>query len=904
MPDRIVLLSLVQFKQLLSSVRLSRAIKEVHVHHTWRPRGRDFRGLATIEGMRRVHMQDWGWSDIAQHLTIDPAGGLWTGRNWNRPPASQRGANGTSQSGPFMIEMIGDFDEGKETFGGAQRSGALEVVAALLHRFGLDGSAIKFHRDLPGARKSCPGSAIKREEFLAAVAQVRETLGPTPRGLPETALPASIAVHLLGAGAARDPGIGETSADDEIPEDLQTGRRIEEEAAERVMDLQRRARRIRPLGARTGGERWPGLRPHVVNLALGQLSAQGEFTNTPADLQNILNDLEDYCSQTDRPRLMLHAHGGLVDEHTALSYADRMEPWWLSRGVYPVYFVWESGLLDILRQYLLGRRDLADWTTDLALEVLLKAPGTLAWGGMKKSARLASSADAGQGYPGGAYLFAEQLAERFLPHEAPRLEVHAVGHSAGSIFHAHLLPLLTGLGFDITSLHLLAPAIRLDLFKANLLPLLKAGRIKRMHLFTMDDEAERADDCLKVYRKSLLYLVSRSFESLESRPLLGLKRSLDQDPEVLGLFQPAGGTGAAIAEEQLSVLGDDAPPNPATEALRHGDFDNDPATVISVLRRVLALDASVVIDRDGFPFTLEPRSLDDLSLGPTGFAVAQTPPANGSSAVAGSGGARRALCVGIDEYAERPLAGCVADAEAWGSTLERSGFQVQYLRNGEATHEGILSRLDSMIAGATSGDVLVFQYAGHGTQLEDENGDESDRFDEALVPIDYTSGAFLLDDDLARSLARLPAGVQLTLFMDCCHSGTNSRFAPPVRPRTNAVERVRYLPANAEMVAAHRAFRRSRGEMATPAAEESAPGVIHIAACQDQEYAWETAGHGDFTTSATQRLTQALARGEHNEQFLDAVRQELARRGRQNPMMMSPVAAMRNRPLLAALALQ
>jgi hypothetical protein len=76
-----------------------------------------------------------------------------------------------------------------------------------------------------------------------------------------------------------------------------------------------------------------------------------------------------------------------------------------------------------------------------------------------------------------------------------------------------------------------------------------------------------------------------------------------------------------------------------------------------------------------------------------------------------------------------------------------------------------------LIGSAAPGDVVAFQYSGHGTQLEDEDADESDRFDEAFVPIDFQAGAFLLDDDLAAVYATLPAGVQLTLFMDCCHPG-------------------------------------------------------------------------------------------------------------------------------------
>ncbi|HUE90232.1 MAG TPA: hypothetical protein VMO26_29470, partial [Vicinamibacterales bacterium] len=52
--------------------------------------------------MRKFHMEQNGWSDLAQHLTIDPQGGLWTGRNWNLAPASATGHNGTAGEGPIL----------------------------------------------------------------------------------------------------------------------------------------------------------------------------------------------------------------------------------------------------------------------------------------------------------------------------------------------------------------------------------------------------------------------------------------------------------------------------------------------------------------------------------------------------------------------------------------------------------------------------------------------------------------------------------------------------------------------------------------------------------------------------------------------------------------------------------
>jgi hypothetical protein len=186
--------------------------------------------------------------------------------------------------------------------------------------------------------------------------------------------------------------------------------------------------------------------------------------------------------------------------------------------------------------------------------------------------------------------------------------------------------------------------------------------------------------------------------------------------------------------------------------------------------------------------------------------------------------------------------------------------------------------------------------------LPDLNEDELDRFDEAFVPIDYATGAFLIDDDVADMLGPLPDGALLTLFMDCCHSGTNSRFAPMFRPHVTRDERVRYLPATQEMTEAHLAFRSALGAPPGRAAESSLRGVIHFAACQDDEFAWESGGQGDFTAAATRLLAQAVQRGDTNEAFLDAVRADVVLKARQHPLMMTPPAGLEARPLLVTVA--
>ena len=88
-----------------------------------------WRGAASVQSMCDYHRRTCGWSDIAQHITIDPDGVIWTGRNWNQAPASSGGFNGTSAVGPFMFETVGNFDVGRDPFDGPQREAVLEVIA-------------------------------------------------------------------------------------------------------------------------------------------------------------------------------------------------------------------------------------------------------------------------------------------------------------------------------------------------------------------------------------------------------------------------------------------------------------------------------------------------------------------------------------------------------------------------------------------------------------------------------------------------------------------------------------------------------------------------------------------------------------------------------------------------------
>jgi hypothetical protein len=175
-------LSFAEFAARLATFPFRRRISAVHMHHTWRPSHADFRRARNkedvIAAMQRFHTapppRGRGFRHIAQHITIDPEGAIWLGRDWNLPPASEKGQNGNSTAGPFMFEMIGNFDIGKDAFRDPQRACALLVTVALQKRFGLPAGSLRFHNHM--ARKTCPGSALDYQQIVGELKQLGKQL--------------------------------------------------------------------------------------------------------------------------------------------------------------------------------------------------------------------------------------------------------------------------------------------------------------------------------------------------------------------------------------------------------------------------------------------------------------------------------------------------------------------------------------------------------------------------------------------------------------------------------------------------------------------------------------------------------------------------------------------------------
>ncbi len=301
-----------------------------------------------------------------------------------------------------------------------------------------------------------------------------------------------------------------------------------------------------PNGQR-GGQRAPELtpdilrelRPYVINLNQGRFSSSGIFDTTPGDVDKIFNEhlvkeLEAAKANNRKLRVMFYAHGGLTPEVNGLWTAHNQVSWWQKNHIYPIYFVWETGFLETLGQLLSGAeqrmqravgRDIWDFTSDPMIEELVRQLGCVQiWSGMKRSAERSVQ----QQY-GGAWYVADKL-KAFCDAHPGEVELHAVGHSAGAIFHAHFVSAALAMGVQqFQSMHFLAPAIRVDTFEELLAQRLgKDKGVNHLSIFTMNKDWEKADS-VWVYRKSLLYLIERALEPERNTSILGLEEPLRGD---------------------------------------------------------------------------------------------------------------------------------------------------------------------------------------------------------------------------------------------------------------------------------------------------------------------------------------------------------------------------------------
>ncbi|MGE8064809.1 C1 family peptidase [Pseudomonas sp. NPDC089569] len=333
------------------------------------------------------------------------------------------------------------------------------------------------------------------------------------------------------------------------------------------------------------------INPFIIDLGNnGELSQTGDFRTRPEDVE----DLVDFhlgearkrwgLSQNDTIDIAIYAHGGLNDEKAAADAAKEWVPLLYDANIFPIFLMWETGAMQtvldlIVDAYKQVPRSTGGFFSELGdavkqfydkrLERALATPGTLLWGEMKQNA------DALSGNPKSGL---QILHKAFLTsNKIGKFRLHLIGHSAGSIVHSFIIDRLAKDGLRFASLNLMAPAVRVDTFERLVLPHLISKTVDNYLQFSLTDMAENQDPTCRPYLRSLLYLVSESFEAGVRTPILGMDKYIHASP----VFNLPNFTYVTT------------PSNDSINST-HGGFDNDVPTQKRIVAQVLKSQANVI----------------------------------------------------------------------------------------------------------------------------------------------------------------------------------------------------------------------------------------------------------------------------------------------------------------------
>ncbi len=179
---------------------------------------------------------------------------------------------------------------------------------------------------------------------------------------------------------------------------------------------------------------------------------------------------------------------------------------------------------------------------------------------------------------------------------------------------------------------------------------------------------------------------------------------------------------------------------------------------------------------------------------------------------------KRALLVGVNNYPDTrwiTLEGAVNDVKLQQELLiHRFGFQsdqILLLTDHEAARENILQAFEEhLIKWAQPGDVVVFHFSGHGSQVFDPDQIFQDGQVSTIVPVDsilppgYPNKGGKVNDITGHTLWLLMQAINtenVTFILDSCHSGGARKGILTVRSRPGNRELNRTENSNIQLLA-------------------------------------------------------------------------------------------------------
>lgn len=129
---------------------------------------------------------------------------------------------------------------------------------------------------------------------------------------------------------------------------------------------------------------------------------------------------------------------------------------------------------------------------------------------------------------------------------------------------------------------------------------------------------------------------------------------------------------------------------------------------------------------------------------------------------------KKAIMMGLNYPNTRfKLLGCVNDVRNGKRYFRKRGYGVKLLIDKNITKSyNLLEALNEL--GNSPATKTVFHYSGHGSQSRDNDGDETDGWDETV----FSNNDVEITDDQIRVELQKFENKTVYLFFDCCHSGT------------------------------------------------------------------------------------------------------------------------------------
>jgi len=133
------------------------------------------------------------------------------------------------------------------------------------------------------------------------------------------------------------------------------------------------------------------------------------------------------------------------------------------------------------------------------------------------------------------------------------------------------------------------------------------------------------------------------------------------------------------------------------------------------------------------------------------------------------------ILIGINyKNTDIELKGGINDVNNMENILKSKYFYNNIIRITEndimPTKNNIIEQLSNTINESNNYDELFIYYSGHGTCIKDDNKDEEDGYDEAIVPLDYKMNGLIQDDQLIEIINKTQCKTKV--IFDCCHSGS------------------------------------------------------------------------------------------------------------------------------------